>query len=218
MKKIFNIIVGIFFLINSYGQDFSVEIKIDTLKKIQTKNIQTKEIEFEIPHGRVYISKKPLIEVWQNHLASWEDKIKNNSKNTNWEIENYKESESYLKFVENQDKIFFDYDNTNHDSISQISQIEDLPSKTDTLYYIENQLKEFVCSLLDKGDFEVQINNKKVDSVIKARVRETTKYFETISTKYIVNDSIFFWVCPPLIRADFAIDPENMYVPEPPKN
>lgn len=68
------------------------------------------------------------------------------------------------------------------------------------------------------GEFEVQVDNKLNEKVIKAKVRRSTDYYETISTEDIVNDSLYFWICPPIIHTDFVFDPENMYVPEPPKD
>ena len=57
---------------------------------------------------------------------------------------------------------------------------------------MEQHLKEIVCNLLNIGEFEVHIENKRIENVIKAEVRRSTYYNETISTEYIINDSIYF--------------------------
>jgi hypothetical protein len=209
MKKILLGLIGFLCVICSSGQEFTVDVEVDTLKVIQTVKIPTKEIGFGIPYGKVFICKASLIETWENEL----DKA---SQKKEWQIENYKKSESYLEFVKRQEKLYFEY--LSNDSISQMQQIEEQRPETDTLYYMENYLKETVCNLLEIGEFEVQIDNKRIENVIKAKVRRTTKYYETISTEYIVNDSIHFWICPPIIQSDFVVDPEDMYVPEPQKD
>lgn len=206
MEKIFLGLIGFLIVINSFGQELTVKVDVDTLKIIQTEEIPTKEISFGIPYGKVFISKASLIEVWDNELALWEDELDRNPQNKDWQIENYKKSELYLEFVKRQENLFFEYVNTDYDSVSQIPQIEEPRPETDTLFYIENQLKEIVCNLLDIGEFEVWIDKKRIEKVIKAKVRQTTKYYETISTEYIVNDSINFWICPPIIHSDFAIE------------
>lgn len=216
MRKILLGLIGFLFVVSSSGQELTVDVEVDTLKVIQTTVIPTKEICFGIPHGKVFISKASLIETWDNELALWEDELDKSSQNKDWQIENYKKSELYLEFLKRQEKIFFEY--VIDDSVSQTQQNEEQRPKTDTLYYMENYLKETICNLLDIGEFEVQIDNKRIENVIKAKVSRTTKYYETISTEYIVNDSIHFWICPPIIHSDFAVDPEDMYVPEPPKD
>jgi hypothetical protein len=215
MKKILFGLIGFLSVINSSGQELNVRVEIDTMKIIKTEKIPTKEISFGIPYGKVFISKASLIEAWDNELAVWEDELDKNPQKKDWQIENYKKSELYLEFVKRQKKLFFKYISDDYDSVSQI---EEQRPETDTLYYIENHLKEIVCNLLDMGEFEVQVDNKRIEKVIKAKVSCTTDYYETISTEYIVNDSIYFWICPPIIHADFVVDPENMYVPEPPKD
>ncbi len=216
MRKILLGLIGFLFVIDSSGQELTVDVEVDTLKVIQTVEIPTKEICFGIPYGKVFISKASLIETWDNELALWEDELDKASQNKDWQIENYKKSELYLEFVKRQENLFFEY--VSDDSDSLIQQIEEQRPETDTLYYMENYLKETVCNLLDIGEFEVQVDNKRIENVIKAKVRRTTKYYETISTEYIVNDSIYFWICPPIIHSDFVVDPEDMYVPEPPKD
>lgn len=216
MRKTLLGLIGFLFVICSFGQELTVDIEVDSLKVIQTVEIPTKEIGFGIPYGKVFISKASLIETWENELALWEDELDKASQNKDWQIENYKKSELYLEFVKRQEKIFFEY--VSDDSVSQIQQIEEQIPETDTLYYMENYLKETICNLLDIGEFEVLIDNKRIENVIKAKVRRTTKYYETISTEYIVNDSIHFWICPPIIQSDFVVDPEDVYVPEPPKD
>ena len=215
MKKILWGLIGFLSAINSYGQELKVNLEIDTLKIIQTEKLTTKEIGFGIPYGKVFISKASLIEVWDNELALWEDELDKNPQKKDWQIENYKKSELYLEFVKRRKKLFFAYVS---DDYNYVSQIEEQRPETDTLYYIENHLKEIACNLFDMGEFEVQVDNKRIEKVIKAKVRRSSDYYETISTEYIVNDSIYFWICPPIIHADFVVDPENMYVPEPPKD
>lgn len=215
MKKILFGLIGFLNVINSSGQELDVRVEIDSAIIIRTEKIPTKEICFGIPYGKVFISKESLIEAWDNELAVWGNELDKNPQNKYWQIENYKKSMLYLDFVKKQEKIFFEYLSDDYDSVSQI---EEQRPETDTLYYIENQLKEIVCTLLDMGEFEVLVDNKRIEKVIKAKVRRTTDYYETISTEYIVNDSIYFWICPPIIHADFVVDPENMIVPEPPKD
>ncbi len=216
MRKILLGLIGLLFVICSSGQELTVDVEVDTLKVIQTVEIPTKEIGFGIPYGKVFISKASLIETWDNELALWEDELDKAPQNKDWLIENYKKSELYLEFVKRQEKLFFEY--LGDDSDFQTRQIDEQRPETDTLYYMENYLKETVCNLLDIGEFEVQIDNKRIENVIKAKVSRTTKYYEWISTEYIVNDSIHFWICPPIIQSDFVFDPEDMYVPEPPKD
>jgi hypothetical protein len=206
MKRIFIGLTGLIFAIDSIGQDLTVKLTVDTLSIIQTVKIPTKEISFGIPNGRLFISKASLIEAWNNELALWEDELKNNPTNKNRQIENYKKSELYLGFVKRQKNLFFEYINEDYDSVSKIPQIEEVRPETDTLYYIENQLKEIACNLLDIGEFEVFVDKQRVDKVIKAKVTRTTKYYETIAIEYIINDSIYFWICPPIIHSDFEID------------
>lgn len=216
MRKLLISLIGFLFVIGLYAQELKTNVKIDTLKVIQTVEIPTKEIGFGIPYGKVFISKASLIEAWDNKLALWKDELNKASQNKDWQIENYRISELYLEFVKRQKKLFFEY--ISDDSDYKIQQIEGQRPDTDTLYYMVNHLKEIVCYLIDIGEFEVQIDNKGVERVVKADVRRTTKYYETISTEYIVNDSIHFWICPPIIQADFVSDHEDMYVPEPPKD
>jgi len=211
MKNFYIVLIGLLLFNTTFGQDFTVNTRIDTLRIIQTQEIPTKEIVFEIPYGMVCINKASLVETWENELASLEIEIKNDSTNKEWQIDYYMQSESFLEFVKRQNKLYFEYNVTDYDSIPQIL---DLRLKTDTLFYIENQLKEIACSLLEVGEFEIQINNEKVEKVVKAKVYKRTKYSETITTEYIVNDSIYFWICPPKIHADYITDEDEVPPPE----
>ncbi len=208
MKKIIIIAIGILIEFNSFGQGLTVKMEIDTLKIIRTENIPTKEISIGIPYGIVYVSKASLFEKWDNELALWDAEFEKKSRNKEWQVENYKQSELYLEFVKREDKLFFEYVNSDYALVSRIPQIEEQGSEKDTLFCIENQLKKIVCNLLDIGEFEVQIQNKKVNKVVKAKVKRTLKYSETITIEYIVNDTIHFWICPPIIHSDFATDEE----------
>ena len=206
MRKILLGLIGFLFAFSSSGQELTVDVEVDTLKVIQTVQIPTKEICFGIRYGKVFFSKASLIEAWDNELALWEDELDKASQKNDWEVENYKLSESYLEFVKRQDKIFYEYIPTDYDLDFQTPNIEKQRPQPDTLFYMEPHLKEIACNLLELGEFEIQVDNKKVDKVIKAKVSRISKYSETIATEYIVNDSIYFWICPPIIHSDFAFD------------
>jgi hypothetical protein len=203
MKNILLIVICVLIINPIIGQTLEFEIKIDTLKIIETKDIVTKEIEFEIPNGKLFISKASLINVWQIELSSWEKELNKNNEHYDWEYKNLKESEAYLNFVKHCDKLYFKFEGSEIDTFLVDNE---LPPTTDTLYYIENRLKEIACNLIDLGEFEIQINNNKIENVVKAKISEITKYYQTISTEFIVNDSIRFWKCPPTIHADYNFD------------
>ena len=165
MIKILLGLIGFLLTISSYGQELTIDV-VDTLKVIQTVEIPTKEISFGIPYGKVFISKASLIETWENDLALWKEELDKSSQNKNWQIESYKRSESYLDFVKKQDKIFYEYIPTDYDSVSQIPNIEERRPQSDTLFYMETQLKGIVCNLLEIGEFEVQVENKRIENII----------------------------------------------------
>ncbi|MGI6478547.1 MAG: hypothetical protein ACOX0M_03790 [Salinivirgaceae bacterium] len=216
MRKIVLGLIGFLFTIFSSGQELTVDVEVDTLKVIKTVEIPTKEICFEIPYGKVFISKASIIELWDNELALWKAELDKASQNKDWQIEDYKKSKSYLEFVKRQERLFLKYFSDDHYSLTQ--QFEERRPETDTLYHMEQHLKEIVCNLLNIGEFEVHIENKRIENVIKAEVRRSTYYNETISTEYIINDSIYFWVCPPIIHSDFDVEPEDFHISKPPKD
>ena len=214
MKKTLIGLIGFLIALCSYGQELKINVEVDTIKVIQTNNIPTKEICFEIPYGKLFISKATLIQAWDNELALLGDELDKASEKTDWQIENYKTSEFYLGFVKRHETLYFEYESDEIISLNQL--IEEPRPESDTLYYLENYLKDIACNILDIGEFEIYINNKKVYKVLKAKVSRSTQSYETISTEYIVNDTINFWISIPIIRADNAVNPENMFVPKPP--
>ncbi len=204
-------LIGLLSTINLYGQ-ITEKVEVDTLKVIKTEKIPTKEIVFGIPYGKVFISKASLIEVWNKKLALMKSEIDENPQNSKSLLKDYKESKSYLEFLKKQKTLFF-----KHIEVTDFSEeMEEEKPETDTLYYIENRLKGIACDLIDVGKFEIQINNKKIEKVVKAKVSRRTILCEMTTTEYIVNDSIYFWNSLPGIIACSSVDPENMYVPEPP--
>ncbi len=176
---------------------------------IKTEKIPTKEISFGIPNGTIYFTKALLIETWDNELALIEEEIEENQNSAEWLIEEHNRSEEYLEFVKNHKQLSFLYFSIDYDINTQADQ----KTPKDTLYHVGFYIKEMVCSIIDLGEFEIIVGNKKVNEVVKADVTRATKYYETLTTEYIVNDSIHFCKSIPKIRTDFVVDSDSIYVP-----
>ncbi len=211
LKIIMFILNGILFSACIFGQQLETTIHIDTIAVIKAENIPTKEISFGIPYGNIYITKALLIETWDNELALIEEELEENTNPEECLIEEHKRSEEYLEFVKKHKQLAFPYFSIDYDI-----DIQEENTPKDTLYDVGFYIQEMVCKIIDLGEFQIIVNNKKVNKVVKADVRRTTKYYETYTTEYIVNDSIHFCKSIPRIRTDFVVDRDSRYVPLPP--
>ena len=184
-------------LLNSAANaQVSIERIVDTLSTVQLQPLEGDTIYFLFrdSHEPILFGKDQLtseVKIVMNEMETRDSFSRSDS--MKHPFSEYLDFERCLNYLDTADNLLFETE-------VPVLAIHMQSTRNFAKIYIG----QFSCLLFEKGLFNFKKESRFFGkSVYKAKVTETTKYYTTESTKFLI-DSVLFGKCPPIIHADFV--------------